>query len=199
MPRPRTTSTSRILAAASAVISRLGLGGLTLAEVAGEVGLSPAALVQRFGSKRGLLLAVARHRAENAGESFATARTGHPSRIDALVEALAGSVGFIRSPEELSNHLAFLQADLRDPEFHALALQHAHSVRTEIRALLQEATDIGETVRIDPENLARTVQTAYNGALITWAIYREGTLEEWIRGEVEEVLAPWIVQNPPAA
>jgi hypothetical protein len=35
------------------------------------------------------------------------------------------------------------------------------------------------------------VQTAYNGALVTWAIFREGPLNVWIRGEVDEVLAPY--------
>ncbi|MCA1563440.1 MAG: TetR/AcrR family transcriptional regulator, partial [Acidobacteria bacterium] len=42
--------------AAIQVMARLGPVRLTLADVAREIGLSPATLVQRFGSKRGLLL-----------------------------------------------------------------------------------------------------------------------------------------------
>ena len=33
--------------------------------------------------------------------------------------------------------------------------------------------------------------TAYNGALITWAVLREGTLEAWMRAQLEAVLAPY--------
>ena len=58
-PRPRTVSDQAILAATARVIGDLGPAKLTLARVASEVGLAPATLVQRFGSKRGLLLALA--------------------------------------------------------------------------------------------------------------------------------------------
>ena len=45
--------------AAFRAIARLGPARLTLADVATDVGVSPAAIVQRFGSKRALLLATA--------------------------------------------------------------------------------------------------------------------------------------------
>ena len=57
-PRPRATSDEDLLAATHRVVSRLG-PNLTLADVAKEAGVSPATLMQRFGSKRGLLLAFA--------------------------------------------------------------------------------------------------------------------------------------------
>ena len=65
-PRPRQASDEAILAAAFRAIARLGPAKLTLADVAAEAGLSAAALVQRFGSKRALLLATA---ADAAGGS----------------------------------------------------------------------------------------------------------------------------------
>ena len=58
-PRPRAASDADILDATARAMARLGPARLTLADVAREAGLSPATLVQRFGSKRGLLLAVA--------------------------------------------------------------------------------------------------------------------------------------------
>jgi AcrR family transcriptional regulator len=57
-PRPRATSDSAILSAAHRAVTRVGPMRLTLADVAREAGVSPATLVQRFGSKRGLLLAL---------------------------------------------------------------------------------------------------------------------------------------------
>jgi AcrR family transcriptional regulator len=197
MARPRSASTEQIVAAAIRVIGRAGPARLTLAEVGEEAGLSAAALVQRFGGRRELLLAVARHGANSVPALFDRARARFPaSPLHALMDALAEGAGAVRTPEEISNHLAFLQMDLTDPEFHALALQHARAMLVEISALIEEAVAAGELGDCDPDGVGRTVQNSYNGALVTWAIYREGTLAEWMRGEVEAVLEGY---GPPPA
>src|SRR6266705_415794 len=54
-PRPRETSDEEILAAAARVMQRRSPAELTLADVAREAGVVPATLIQRFGTKRGLL------------------------------------------------------------------------------------------------------------------------------------------------
>src|SRR5919108_6544573 len=58
--RPRTRSDADVFAATYRVVGRDGPARLTLAGVAAEVGLAPSTLAERFGSKRGLLLAAAR-------------------------------------------------------------------------------------------------------------------------------------------
>ena len=55
-PRPRKASDAEILAAAHRVMSRLGPAQWTLTDIAAEAGLTAGALVQRFGSKHGLLV-----------------------------------------------------------------------------------------------------------------------------------------------
>ena len=89
----------------------------------------------------------------------------------------------------LANHLAVLQMDLSDPEFHALA--QASAVRREIESLVEAAVAAGELAPVDSPRLALAIQTTYNGALITWAIYRKGKLDAWLRRELETVLAPY--------
>jgi AcrR family transcriptional regulator len=191
MPRPRTTSDEAILEAADRVIAREGPVTLTLAVVAAEAGLAAPTLVQRFGSKRGLLLAVARRAPAAVLGHFDAARERGASSVDALLDALAAVAGPESTPEAVSNLLAFQQMEMQDPEFHALALEGARAMREEIAALLEDALAAGELARCDPDDLARTVQTAYNGALLTWALFREGTLDGWLRGEIEEVIAPY--------
>jgi AcrR family transcriptional regulator len=191
-PRPRTTSDATILDAVSRVISRVGPGTMTLADVAEDAGHSPAGLVQRFGSKRGLLLALARQRAAEVHADFASGRASHPSPTDALMETLAGMTHHADTPEALSHHLAFALMDLHDPDFHRAAFDHARAMLDEIGAALYAMVAAGELAPCDTGSVARTVQTAYNGALVTWAVYRQGTLAEWLRGEVEAVLEPWL-------
>src|SRR5215471_15001843 len=86
-PRPRTASDAEILQATGRAIARLGPARLTLAAVAQEVGLAPATLVQRFGSKRGLLLALAAEAVAGVEVCFAGVRKAHPSPLDALLAA----------------------------------------------------------------------------------------------------------------
>ncbi len=195
-PRPRTTSDETILDAVSRVLSRIGPGTLTLADVADEAGHSPAGLVQRFGSKRGLMLALARQRATEVHAEFADGRARHPSPTDALMETLAGMTHHADTPDALSHHLAFALMDLHDPEFHRAAFDHARAMLDEIGAGLYAMVASGELAECDTVSVARTVQTAYNGALVTWAVYRTGSLGEWLRGEIEAVLEPWL---PPLA
>ncbi|MQY05166.1 TetR/AcrR family transcriptional regulator [Actinomadura macrotermitis] len=189
MARPRTTTDEALLTAAGRAIGRHGPAGLTLAAVAAEAGVSPATLVQRFGSKRGLLLAVAERAARDTAAPFDEARRAHRSPLAALTAALAAMAEPVRSPEELAGHLGFLQLDLTDPQFREHATRATTRMREEIAALLADAVSAGE---LGPDaavgRLARAVQVTYNGALITWALTGEGDLATALRADLDHLL-----------
>ena len=190
-PRPRTVSDTDILIATHRVISRVGPARFTLSDVARESGLSPATLVQRFGSKRGLLLALAEMAKDSVGACFDAVRSGHRSPLDALLAAATEMTRQVKSPEELANGLAFLQIDLSDPDFHALALENARRIEAGYRDLLDAAVEAGELRPCDTLHLARTVGAVSGGSLIAWAIQREGTAEAWVRADLNTLLAPY--------
>jgi AcrR family transcriptional regulator len=190
-PRPRTIPNEDILAATAAVIGRVGPARFTLADVAGEVGLSPATLVQRFGSKRGLLLALAQGSVGYAEACFAAVRAAHASPLSALMSAATEMTRHTRSPEEMANHLAFLQIDLSDPDFHRLAVEITRSNLAGYRALLEEAVSAGELIPCDTTRLSFVIDAIAGGALISWAILREGTSEAWVRKDLETLLEPY--------
>ena len=93
MPRPRILSDEQVLAAVARVLLRLG-PRFTLADAGAEAGLSPATLLQRFGSKRGLLLAFARAAAADAEGPFERARAERKSPLGALELALVGGAHY---------------------------------------------------------------------------------------------------------
>jgi AcrR family transcriptional regulator len=190
MARPRTVDDDTILAAAAEAIGEHGPADLTLAMVSAKVGLSPATLLQRFGSKRGLLLAVAESGSGWAEGTFRSAMARHRSPLRALSAALRAMTSPVASPETMANQLAFLQIDLHDPDFHRLALAHSRTVRDSIRALLDDAVAAGELRRTDTRRLAEAVEVVYNGALITWAIHRSGPVDRWLARQLDTVLAP---------
>ena len=189
MPRPRATSDQHILSATNRVISRMG-PNLTLADVATEAGVSPATLVQRFGSKRGLLLAFASAGSEDLGEYFARIRATHRSPIAAIYEVGRGIAAMAETPEMMSNSLAFLQMDLVDPDFHKHALAHSRAMQTEVQKLLDEAVGAGELLRCDTRKLARTIQALIGGAMLQWAIDRDTTAVDRVREDLDTLLRP---------
>jgi AcrR family transcriptional regulator len=190
-PRPRQATDEAILAALLRVMMRLGPTRLTLADVAGEAGLSAAALVQRFGSKRGLLLAFASQGAEGNQMLFDGLRAAHRSPVAALLAMADCMEQLGRTPAEISNSLAFLQIDLVDPDFHRHALASSTRIHAGIRDLVRDAIAAGEIVRCPPGRLASALQAVMNGSLLNWAIHREGTVRTWIRRDLETVLGPY--------
>ncbi len=83
-PRPRKASDNEVFGAAMRVMSRVGPADLTLSAIAAEAGLTPGALVQRFGSKQRLLRTISSQLGGAAAEIFAQLRSAHPSPLAAL-------------------------------------------------------------------------------------------------------------------
>jgi AcrR family transcriptional regulator len=189
MPRPRTISDEAVLDAVLALAQRVGPARVTFAAAAAETGLSAATLVQRFGTKRGLLLA-----ADKRGVDLwvgSLDRTTAASPLARVVEGLVLATEDVVTPEQMANSVALLQLDLADPDFHAETLRGARAVRARIERDLNAALDAGELrTGTDVATLATLVETTYHGAMIGWAIHREGTLADWMREQVEAVLAP---------
>jgi AcrR family transcriptional regulator len=188
-PRPRAIADETILAATFRIVSRQG-PHLTLADVAREAGVSPATLVQRFGSKRGLLLAFAATGPAGLAHEFEAIRRRHRSPLAAVYAVADCMAAMAPTPETLSNSLAFLQIDLIDPEFHRHALAHSRAMHAEIRRLLDAAIAAGELRRCDTLRLARAVQALIGGSLLQWAIDRDASPASRLREDLDALLAP---------
>jgi AcrR family transcriptional regulator len=190
--RPRTVSDEDLITATLRLMARLGPVKLTLAEVAKEAGVTAATLVQRFGSKRALLLKICAQGAEFTDACFDMVRTAHPaSPLDALIAAATGMTQHAHSPEELANSLAFLQIDITDPEFHAHTLEMSRKNVAGYRALLKDAIAAGELKPHDTLRMARAINGMAGGSLIAWAIFREGTAQRWVTRDLDTLLAPY--------
>jgi AcrR family transcriptional regulator len=190
-PRPRSVSDEEILAATARMVGRVGPVRLTLAHVAREVGLAPATLIQRFGSKRKLLLAMA---SQGGGYDFdfvARLRQEGRTALETARAFLLCFAGLASTPREMANHLAFLQIDLTDAAFHRITSRVFRSNHDTVARLLAEARDNGELVAGDPKALSRMLLAVVNGSLLTWAVYREGRAADWLARDVDLALDPY--------
>lgn len=190
-PRPRQASDADILAAAFRAIARLGPARLTLADVAGEAGVTAAALVQRFGSKRALLLAAAADAASGHSYLFAGARARHRSPLAALL-AVADCLAVMgETPDAVVHSAAFLQMDLADADFRAHARAGADTMVRELQALLRDAVRAGELRTTDTARLARAAFATLQGSILHWTLVRRGPMPAWIRRDLRVLLDPY--------
>lgn len=195
MARPRQASDEDILKAAFRAIARLGPARLTLADVAKEAGVSAAALVQRFGSKRALLLAAAADAGGGTVDIFAGLRARHRSPLAALLGMAECMTLLGRTPEAVAHTLAFLQMDLTDREFHRHALAGSKGMHGGLKALVKDAVAAGELRRCDAGRLAWALLATINGSLGNWAVHRKGRLAAWLRRDIKTVLEPYAARG----
>ncbi len=190
-PRPRKVTDEEVFAATYRAMTRLGPGELTLAEIASEAGVTAGALSQRFGSKRQLLLALSQAAALTAGDFIRELQTIHRSPLAAIRAYAECMAHLAATPAALARNLAYLQIDLADPDFRVHVAAQARATRRGMQSLLEAAVSAGElSRRTNIKRLARTVEVALNGSLLTWAFYHDGTPARWLRENVDAVLAP---------
>lgn len=195
-PRPRKVTDEEVFAATHRAVSRLAPNELTLAAIAKEAGVTAGALAQRFGSKRQLLLDLARAAAGSTGDFIARLKASHRSPLAAVRAYAECMAQLAQSPAALARNLAYLQIDLADPEFREQLTVQAKATRAGLRDLLEAAVAAGELSRgTDVTALARTVEAMVNGSLMTWAFYHDGPAERWIRDDVNLVLAPHVAKR----
>jgi AcrR family transcriptional regulator len=193
MARPQKASDDDIFMAAQRAMQRLGPGELTLADIAREAGVSAGLLVQRFGSKRDLLLALSARFAGGAGEMFAALRKGHRSPLAALRAYSDCLAHLAATPASFARNFAYLHIDLTDPAFRRHLVKHATVTRAELRKLIKEAIDAGELVATtNARQLARTVEAVVGGSMLSWAFYQKGSAAAWMRHDLDAVLKPYI-------
>lgn len=189
--RPRSIDDAAILEATVRVMGRSGPAALTLSQVAAEAGVVPGTLVQRFGSKRGLIRALAEYNAQRLSDLHAQALRDQRPPLEVLAELLVGVWEQASTPEAFANHLAFLCADLADAEFHDLALTNHRSTSRFVAELVSAAVEHGELQPgTDVDALTDAIQSTVTGSGLLWAIEREGTLSERLHTSLERVLAP---------
>jgi len=187
--RPRKVSDEDVFAAAHRIMSRLGPAQWTLGDIAAEAGVTAGALVQRFGSKRKLLIALTEQTAGATPEMFAALRATHTSPLAAL-RAYADCIAQMgESPGALAHHLAYLQLDLTDPDLHRHVRAQACAARAAIRDLLIQAAATGELPpSVDAQTLARAVEVTLSGSLLTWAFYQDAPATTCVREDLDALL-----------
>lgn len=149
-PRPRKVSDDQIFEAVYRAMQRVPAAELTLAEVGREAGITASAVVQRFGSKQGLLRALNARFAKGTESMLAGLRQAAPTPLAAIRAYAECFAGMIASRETLAHHLGYLQADLQDPVTFRHVQRHTRTTRATLTRWVEEAVAAGE-LRLVPD------------------------------------------------
>lgn len=171
-PRPRLTPDHLVIQAAAQVLARVGTENLRLTDVAAESGLAAATLVQRFGSRDGLLAAI--------GSSFVTTvtdifRVTAPTQLDRLQKALCAL--------DAATHMLFFCA--RPAQGPAYSLE----LRKQIAFALSASVERGELPPCGVADIARRVQLGFYGLVCAALLETVPVSEESIRALISQSLA----------
>ena len=171
MPRRKLISDEEILDRALPLMAAAGPAGFTLADVAREVGVAPATLLQRFGDKQTLI-----------ERAFASDNDRFVRWLESLPEGVGAEVVvriyseatllFGENPS-LSDHLLWLREDIRDPALNRLA---RHRFRLFRAAIVRRLPPLP----IPAERAARLLDAQYHGAVVQWALDPQGRLADFV-------------------
>lgn len=182
MARTKQQSDEALLDAAMPALFAREPGKFTLAEVGKAVGLAPATLIQRFGSKQGLVLAALE--LANRRNIAALDRLPPDRGAEAVIGIFVARTPGPQHEHLLSDQLLWLRESMADREVNALSRAYFEKFR---RAIADRLPPLA----IAPEDAALLIEAVWHGALTQWGIGRDGNL----RAFVERQLRNWFAAS----
>jgi AcrR family transcriptional regulator len=195
-PRRRKAEDADVFAAMGRVMRRVGPAELTLAAIAAEAGVTAGALVQRFGSKRELMLAHWRQAPVSGGDDRSRSDARARSPLSELRATAALFARLAASPRAALRNLAYMQSDWADPALRPHVLRHARAARARYEQLVAGAVAQGELRRdTDVPSLARMIEVTLGGSFLAWTLYREGPATTRFREDLDATLRPYLARG----
>jgi AcrR family transcriptional regulator len=181
----------RILEVAQRLLTRNGWRNTTLAQIAGEAGVSPAGLLHHFESKEQLLHAVLD--ARDADDDAHANRAG-----DLISEIAAVADRFARSPELVGTYTVLLAENI-DPDapLHDRLLTRYQDAVDIITELIRRGQEVGR-YRMDMDITVKAVQILafITGMETTWLLNPSIPLTEVFKEYAESLARDMAPLNP---
>jgi AcrR family transcriptional regulator len=161
-PRPEETR-ARIMETAEALFRRLGFAKTTVADIASELGMSPANVYRFFSSKNAIVQAICqRCLSELEAKIWAVARSRDPApqRLERLVlENLAYHKENLLVEQRVSDLVQFAMQESWDA-----IMAHKEVHRTAVELILRDGIEAGDFEPVDPRETSMLIQQALVGS-----------------------------------
>jgi AcrR family transcriptional regulator len=206
-PANRARHRRHLVEAATAIVARDGLAGLTFRSAADEVGTTTAPFTYAFGTKDDLLLAVARHAWESVWgpiDDPASSAEGQADAVERLRLLLERSVPLMQpAPMGLRAYAEIFFQNLRDPSLRPILAESSEWSRLLRRrhvALLRAAQKDGAIDRRhDPNHLVWPFYQLVGGLLVESLYYPDHLPPKLLPRLWERGFSALVASRPTAA
>jgi len=189
MPRPKSLPDAQVLDVAHRLIQDYGPQALTFESVAKACGLSASTLVQRFGTKAGLMQSALLRAWDKLDERTAELAATVPRSPDGAVRLLAELSKSYGGIESYAEGLLVLREDLRDPALRARG--------TRWKAALSAALeDRFAGIAGAPEGIGLMMAAQWQGALLWWGFDPRGDLAAFVEENLERFVSAVLPGRP---
>jgi len=193
LPRNKEKTDLSILNKALKVIIKKGPTAFSLEDISKVVALSPATLLQRFGSKKGLLSRVLEYSNQKMfkelNKRIERTLRSEKSSIESIIELLLDFVGAFSKPEQVAQGLDIFKLDILDADLNKVSCEYFLIRKKCLLELLSRAKEKGELAKdSDIESLAECLECVWQGTILQWALFKKGKLTEHLRKNLETVL-----------
>lgn len=181
MAQKKSIDDQSVLEKALLVISERGPDAFTLADVGRVVGLAPATLMQRFGSKQQLLILAAKQANVKLKQDLAELKKKKLPWDQELIHLLSAMPEGFGSRQDIANSLGVLKLDMVDPELHPIARHLFESLRERIQELLQIGQSAGQLdASVDSNAITWELDALRHGFVIQWCLSGKDSLQKWL-------------------
>jgi AcrR family transcriptional regulator len=187
MPRPKTLPDLSVREAALAIIHELGPDALTFASLAQKCGLSPATLVQRFGSMARLKQSALLHAWDKLDEKTARLAATVPRTPEGAIQLLV-RLSHYGPIEAYAEGLLVLREDLRDPALRA----RGAAWKTALSKALDECLS---NVPNAPPGVGLLMASQWQGSLLWWGFDPQGRIEAFVERELRRFVAALLLSD----
>lgn len=183
MTRPKTLEDEIVLEKTLELIMQHGAATFTLRQVSKKVGLSPATLLQRFGTRNKLLAKAIHHHNAKVRDRLAKTRlTAKGTPEKAIVRMLLEDAESIEKPADVAAGLDILKMDIIDKDLKESAKEY-FDLRIEfIENLLPKKKGR------DSREIAMFLLDVWQGAIMMWALCGKGELRPHLKRRLEFAL-----------
>ncbi|WII70853.1 TetR family transcriptional regulator [Bdellovibrio sp. 22V] len=191
MARPKKVSDSEILLIAFEVISNEGFESFTFEQVSRATGLSPAALVKRFKTKKRLAFLARNQKWDENMAKMNTTKISELNGLNGIFEFLRLIAKSVDS-KRLGEHLRWLGTEAEDPKAKKKVASYFAETRGIFRRLIEEAIANREIKKVsDPEDLAMTLEALVQGSIFQFGFLNERNIERHLVSRFRSALQPF--------
>lgn len=190
MGRPREFSDEHIYYGVYQSLCKKGFAQTTLADIAYEIGVSPAALIKRFSSKKGIFLAYTNYVIQLTEAKFNEADQSDAPPIEALKSVYKEAVRLGNDPVSLARHTSFYLESTTDPDLLEISRHRLAIIDAGTRRLLSKAVRDKSIQACDIELVSTVLQSAIGGALLIWIRDAGKTLDALIDDCFRVIIGP---------